>query len=189
MAEINLLQNTNNENTERRNQNLLNSSGIGLLVLLIVIYGLFFVLAAKAESDSKALVTEQSATQQEVATGQQYKQLINAQSKLKSVQGLLKVHTYWCEVLPNFNSDTLKTAKYSKFSANSDGSATITGSVPDFQNLAKLIQAYKIKDDKFVKDVKLVNVGLSSGVKNDITYTINVSFNKDVLAQYVDRCN
>lgn len=189
MAEINLLQNTNNQNTERKTQHILNTVGVIILLAVAGAYAALFVLTSKIESDSKKYADDQSSLQQKISTAPEYSELIDGQTKIKMIEGLLKNHTYWCAVLPHFAQETLKATKYSKFTANSDGSATITGSVPDFQNLAKLIQAYQFNNDKFVKDVKLVNVGLGSEQKNDIAYTVDVTFNKDVLANYTNKCN
>ncbi|MDB4939847.1 MAG: hypothetical protein JWO40_272 [Candidatus Doudnabacteria bacterium] len=189
MAEINLLQNTNNRNTERKTHNVVNTIGVIVLVVVIGLYGLFFVLTNKADADSKALADQQAQIQQKISTGTQYQQLVSAQTKLKSIESLLKTHTYWCEILPNLSADTLKSTTYGKFTANANGSATISGNVSNFQNLDKLIQGYQVNNDKFVKDVKLVSVSAGSGEKITTGYTLNVTFNQAVLAKYSNTCN
>ena len=84
-------------------------------------------------------------------------------------------------MIQRFSDATLKTATYKKFTANSDGSATITGNVPDFQNLDKLIKAFQLNDFQYIKDVKLVNVGLSEENKIGVSFTVNVTFNNTIL--------
>ncbi len=181
MAEINLLQNTNIESSEERLPKILNTSGIILLMLAIAGYILLWVGTSSAKNKTTELQSQQSAIQQKVQQSEDYPRLSNYQNKLKNLQLLLDKHLGWGTLIQKFSAATLKTATYKKFTANSDGSATITGNVPDFQNLDKLIKAFQLNDFQYIKDVKLVNVGLSEENKNGISFTVNVTFNNTLL--------
>lgn len=188
MPEINLLQNTNIANSERRVHRTLNMVGVILLIVVVAGYAALFFLAKSADTAVAAKNAQEQSIQQSLVTEAEYPDFINHQDKLNNIAILLKGHLSWCTILPDFEQVTLKNAKYAKFEANSDGSATISGTVPDFQNLAKLIQGYQYGQNKFVKEVKLINVGLSSEEKNEISYTLNVKFNNEILKQY-PTCN
>lgn len=189
MSEINLLQSNNDQYAKNQTNKVLNFISILLLVLVVVAYAALFFLVKNVEKSNVAYAEEKESIQQNIMGSVAYPQFVSHQVKLKNLEGLLKSHLGWCSILPSFGNVTLKTAVYNKFDANADGSATISGVVPDFQELAKLIQGFQHNDDQFVKDVKLVNVGLGSAEKNEIQYTINVTFNKEVLQKSVEKCN
>jgi len=181
MAEINLLQNTSIESSEERLPKILNTSGIILLLLVIAGYIFVWYGASTAKKTTAELQAQQASIQQKVQQSEDYPRLSNYQNKLKNLQLLLDKHLSWGTLIQRFSDATLKTATYKKFTANSDGSATITGNVPDFQNLDKLIKAFQLNDFQYIKDVKLVNVGLSEENKNGISFTVNVTFNNTIL--------
>jgi FlaG/FlaF family flagellin (archaellin) len=189
MSEINLLQNNVNQDTQKKNTRILNVIGVLLLVITIASYVGLFVLAKQAASSNTSYVSEKDNIQKSIMASSEYPKFVSHQDKLKNIDLLLKAHLGWCTILPSFSAVTLKNTTYNKFDANADGSATVSGTVPDFQNLAKLIQAYQYNEDQFVKDVKLVNVGIGSAETNSIQYTINITFNKEVLKKLADQCN
>ncbi len=160
-----------------------------MLIVVLAAYGALIFLTKSASSTSASETAEQAAIKQEVINSPEYPTFLAHQDKLKNLDLLLKNHLSWCTILPNFAQNTVKETKYTKFTANADGSTAITGTVPDFATLAKMIQAFQLNNGKFIKDVKLVNVGLSDGEKNEITYTINVTFNKSVLNNTPDTCS
>lgn len=181
MAEINLLQNTSIESSEERLPKILNTSGIILLIFVIAGYIFVWYGANTAKKTTAELQAQQASIQQKVQQSEDYPKLSNYQNKLKNLQLLLDKHLSWGTLIQKFSDATLKTATYKKFTANSDGSATITGNVPDFQNLDKLIKAFQLNDFQYIKDVKLVNVGLSEENKIGISFTVNVTFNNTIL--------
>ncbi|MHB8871007.1 MAG: hypothetical protein ACYC5G_00930 [Candidatus Doudnabacteria bacterium] len=181
MAEINLLQNTSIGSSEERLPKIMNVIGMLLLAFAIVAYVLLWVGTSSAKTKTAELQAQQASIQEKVQQSEDYPKLSNYQNKLKNVQLLLDKHLSWGTLIQRFSDATLKTATYKKFTANSDGSATITGTVPDFQNLDKLIKAFQLNEFQYIKDVKLVNVGLSEESKNGISFTVNVIFNNTIL--------
>ncbi len=181
MAEINLLQNTSIGSSEERLPKIMNVIGMLLLAFAIVAYVLLWVGTSSAKTKTAELQAQQASIQQKVQQSEDYPRLSNYQNKLKNLQLLLDKHLSWGTLIQRFSDATLKTATYKKFTANSDGSATITGNVPDFQNLDKLIKAFQLDEFQYIKDVKLVNVGLSEENKNGISFTVNVVFNNTIL--------
>ncbi len=190
MAEINLLQSSNNQHSERTVQKILNTVGVVLLVLVILGYGALFALAKQATNAAQSTLSQEETIKKSIVTKEEYPALLENQVKVKSVQSLIDSHLNWCMILPNLAETTLKATTLTKLSANSDGTATVSGTVNDFQTLAKAIQAFEQDQKQFIKDVKLVNVGKSSNSDTiSIAYTLIITFNNKVLSEYVNKCN
>jgi hypothetical protein len=184
MPDINLLQNTNiTEKDNTRLFRMLNVLGVILLVLAIAAFVGLFILTKSIESRAVTVADQKIQLEKEIKSKADYSILSKDQSKMNNLKIVLDQHLNWSEVLPKFAKATLKTANYTKFVANKDGSATITGTVPDFQNLDRLIQAYQLKEFDYIKDVSLANISLQTEGKNVITYILKVTFNKDILKQ------
>ncbi len=181
MAEINLLKNQVEEIKEKQAYKVMNKLGIGLLILVALAYVFFYFAAKQYDSQAQAIAQQQAELQLQIEQEQQYPGVIADQDKLKNLQILLDQHLSWGDLIQKFGDATLKTASYTKFTATSDGGATITGIVPDFQNLDKLIKGYQLNEFQYIKDVKLINIGLSDQQKNALNFTIKVTFNKDLL--------
>ncbi len=181
MAEINLLQNQEVEVKERLKSSVLNKIGIVLLVLVLAGYAAAYYFDAAASAQISTDKGQQSQVQQLIQQDQNYPALVSNQEKLTNLKILLDKHLSWGDLIKRFADATLKSATYTKFQANSEGGATITGTVPDFQSLDKLIKAYQLNDFNYIKDVKLINIGLSDKSQNGIQFTIKVTFNKDLL--------
>ncbi len=182
MADINLLQNVNVPNG--RSQKVFRSlTFLGRIVLLlsIVMFVLFFVLTLRTDAQLKKVSASRAEIEKKITEQASYKPLITSQEKAKNLNILLDQHLNWSEVLPEFGKLTLNSAAYSRFQANQDGTALITGTVPDFQALSKMMQAFQADQTKYINDVKLVNVALGSDEGTDITFTIKVTFNKEFL--------
>lgn len=181
MAEINLLKNQVEEIKEKQAYKVMNKLGVGLLILVVVAYIFFFFAAKSYDSQAQTIAQQQAALQMQIEQEKEYPGVIAHQDKLKNLQILLDKHLSWGDLIQKFGNATLKTATYTKFIATSDGGATITGIVPDFQSLDKLIKGYQLNQFQYIKDVKLINIGLSDQQKNALNFTIQVTFNKDLL--------
>ncbi len=182
MSEINLLQNQNYELEAKQTYTILNRVGIGLLVFMLLAYGAFYFIDQNIAAQAAQDLARKQQLQLTIQNDPNYAPLLSSQAKLKNLQLLLDKHLSWGDLLQKFGDAALKTATYSRFAANSEGGATITGVVPDFQNLDKLMKAYQLNDFQYIKDVKLVNVGLSKDEKSTgINFTIKVTFNKSLL--------
>ncbi len=185
MPEINLLESTKTQSaTIQQKSGMLNKIGIALLVLVLAAYGYLFYASNQMDAKIASVETDQQNVQTQIQRNPDYPQLLASQTKIGNLQILINSHLGWSQLLPKFTDATLQTATYAKFTATTDGDAIITGTVPDFQNLDKLIKGFQLPDFNYIKDVKLVNVGLSSDATNSITFTIDISFNKDILQAF-----
>ena len=181
MAEINLLQGSGYKHTDPNKFKLLNIIGVFLIILVILVYVLLWFLSGQAGKAIEQSNIEQTQIKTKIQEQSQYSKLVKSQSGLSNLKLLLNHHLAWSEVIPRFADATLKTASYSQFQANQGGSVLITGVVPDFQELDKLIKAYQLPDFPYIKDVKLMNIAVGSEDSNGITYTVKVTFNTDLL--------
>jgi hypothetical protein len=181
MAEINLLQNQETESKQRLTTNILNNIGIGLLVLVLAFYGTFYFLDKNVNAKMEANKAHQIEVQQQIKNDKEYPSLIRHQEKVSNLKILLDQHLSWGDLIQKFGDATLKTATYTKFLANAQGGATVTGIVPDFANLDKLMKAYQLNQFNYIKDVQLVNIALSDKDQNGIQFTLKLNFNKDML--------
>lgn len=181
MADINLLQPAQGPERSSASFSHLNALGVLILVLIIALYAYFTVAAALAQKNTNKALEEKNKIETEIKSQEEYATLLSNQDKLKNIQTLLDEHLDWSKFFPSFQEATLKTATYSKVSATSDGGAIISGTVPDFQNLDKLIKAFQLSDFDFINDVKLTSIALASGEKTGIDFSIKITFNKSIL--------
>ncbi len=183
MADINLLQNTNVPHDDGKKYRVLNMLGVVLLVLVVAAIAVVFFLSSKTQKHTDKINADSANITKDIQSQKDFIALSRNQDKLKEMATLLNAHLSWSQVIPKFSEATLKTSKYTKYVANLDGSATITGTVPDFQDLDKLIKGFQLPDFDYIKDVKLTNVALAAEDKNEITYTITVTFDKSKLLE------
>lgn len=181
MAEINLLQSNQSQGSASSTSSLLNKIGIGILVVVVLAYGFFLISSGSHAKNAAKLAQQKQAIEIQIEQAKEYPELVLYQNKLYNVKLLLQNHLLWSQILDKFAAATLKTAKFDKFIANADGTATISGFVPDFASLDKQIKAYQLNDFQYIKDVRLVNVGLSSGERIGIDFTLKVVFNTSLL--------
>ena len=184
MAEINLLQTAQpTADNAQRSSKILTIAGAVLLGLAIIASIALYFLNRSSAGQFSDLNNQQVQLQNQIAATPNYATLISDQQKVSNLKILLAEHLDWSQLLPKFFSATLGTATYSKFEAQADGSAVITGNVGSFVDLDKLIQAYQLADfNSYIKDVKLVNIGFSNDLnKPGITFTIKVTFNQSVI--------
>jgi hypothetical protein len=183
MADINLLQNVNVPNGRaQRAFHMLSYVGNTVLFFSIAMFVLFFALTFITNSKLEKVSASKAEIENKIKKQDNYTPLIMSQQRAKNLSLLLDQHLNWSDVLPKFSAVTLNTAAYNKFQANQDGSALITGTVPDFQALSKMMQAFQSDQQlKYIKDVKLVNVALGSADNTDITFSVKVTFDKEFL--------
>jgi hypothetical protein len=186
MSDINLLQSTKTAASQNdRLIRILNIAGISLLALAVIFSFVVFFGVKGAESNQANLAKQASDEQSSIQSVPAYPLLLADQTKVKNLKILLDKHLDWSTLLPDFFNVTLQSASYSKFLANKDGGATITGNVPDFQELDKLLQALQFDDGSgktYVNDVKLLNIGVSNDqAKQGVTFSIGVTFDKNLL--------
>ena len=188
MSDINLLQATKTEaDNSGRNYRVLNIIGIVLFVLAFGAAVIVYLAGSSAAKHKAALNDQVAQGRAGIESIQAYPILLSDQTKIKNLKLLLDHHVDWSRVLPAFFSVTLKSAAFTKFTGNNQGSVTIAGVVPNFQELDKLMQALQLEDatgQTFVNDVNLLNVGLSTdsdSTVNGVSFTINVTFDKTLL--------
>ena len=182
MADINLLQNVNVPNGRSQKAfRLLTYIGNIVLYFSIAMFVLFFALTFRTDAQLEKVSASKNEIESKIKQQANYKPLVTSQERARNLNLLLDQHLNWSDVLPQFSKLTLNTAAYNKFQANQDGTALITGTVPDFQALSKMMQAFQSDSTRYIKDVKLVNVALGSAEQTNITFSIKVTFDKEFL--------
>jgi|SRR5579872_1205983 len=184
MADINLLQSAQpSQNDPIRRAKIFTIVSAVIFGLALVIGIFIFFSNRSSDSQIQNLSTQKNDTINQIMANKDYGTLVVDQRKIKDLQTLLDKHLDWSKLLPKFFDATLTSASYSRFQAQSDGSALITGNVATFVDLDKLIQAYQLTDfSSYIKDVQLVNIGFSTDLnKPGITFTIKVIFNQDII--------
>jgi hypothetical protein len=182
MADINLLQSSNLPSSG--SQQLFKSLGVLgwiFLTLSAILFIGLFALNMSVTAKTKEVIASRIEVENKIKKQENYSPLVTRQEKAKNLRLLLDGHLLWSEVVPNFSRHTLNTATFTKFAANSDGTTNITGRVPSFEELSKMMKAFQADNNDYIKDVKLVNVALGSDGDNQITYTIKVTFNSEKL--------
>jgi hypothetical protein len=182
MADINLLQNSNLQSSgSQRLFKSLGAIGVTLLALSIVIYVGLFLLSLRTQAQTDEVVKARTEIENKIKQQENYTPLVTRQEKAKNLKTLLDNHLVWSDVVPNFAKYTLNTATFTKFAANVDGTTTISGTVPSFEELSKMMKAFQMGSNDYIKDVKLTSVALGSETDNNITYSIKVTFNSEKL--------
>lgn len=195
MAELNLLQTDNTQKAQASNlvNNSLNVLGVVVLAVVLVMSAILYINNRNLTKQIADASQQQNSTESNFQHQSGYAKLISSQQKLKDLQSLLKQHSDWSSIITKFASATLAnteldnkvtSAIYNKFSANSDGGVEISGTVGSFADLDRLIKGFELQDfDSFITDVRLTNVGTSKD-NNAVTFTLDISFNKDILNAY-----
>lgn len=179
MADINLLKNAAKDyGAENAIKRAINTLGVAVL-LLSVAFGVWLTYVSEsADKKIEELHKKQAQIQQEIKSDQSYDVIIKSQNKMKNLKLLLDSHIYWSSFFPAIFSVTTRSAAFEKLRVARDGSIVISGFVPDFQSLDKLMQAYQLNDSKsYIKDVKLTSIGIGSAKAGAINFTLSISFN------------
>lgn len=183
MANINLLKGTSHEEHTQNVYSGLNRFGVFVLVVAILAYGYlaYAVRGVVAETDQDNQKTQQVSDQ--IQKTDKYTELVNSQQKIQGVKTILDQHMQWSKFIQSMTNITLKTAFYKTFVAHDDGSAEITGTVPNFTQLDKLIKAYSLDQFNYIKNVQLTNVSLASDTDQNagVNFNLKVNFNQDLL--------
>ncbi len=191
MTQINLLH-TDSEQKTHAVYRTLNVLGIIILIVALGSFVFFYLGAQSLNSSVSKIAQSRSAAQSGLENSKEYPALLSAQQKLKNLQSLLSQHTNWSDLITKFADATLKSTTfsdgtttstiYNKFSATSDGTVQISGIIGSFTDLDRLIKGLELQDfNSYITNVSLTNVGTAE--KNSgITFTLAISFNKDILS-------
>ncbi len=192
MTQINLLHTDTGEHSRAAAYAVLNAIGIGLLVLVLAA-GIFFYFSNRSMQSKVAQESQsQASAKSSLETNKNYKGLVATQQKLKDLQVVLAQHTDWSDLVTQFAAATLKSTSFSdgattgsiyhSFRAASDGTVEISGTVGSFADLDRLIKGFELADfNSYITNVSLTSVGTAEE-KKGVTFTIDVSFNKDILS-------
>jgi len=187
MADINLLQASQpNEKQSVRWMRYFNITSYVILGLAVIGAGAAYFITNKSSQQKYQLISQMNDQVSAIQNLKDYQTLIASQVKVANLNYLLNSHVDWTQVLPKFFAATYKGTSFNRFSVNDqDGSdiVSISGTVPSFVDLDKMIQGFQLADfNSYIRDVKLVNVGLSAaGDHPGISFSMNITFNRDLL--------
>ncbi len=184
MPEINLLQGSGRTTSSGSVTRVtLNIIGIVLVLAVAIGGGYFHLQVKKVSADDAATVAQQSSVEQSVASDKNHENFLASQATLAATTQLFGDHLGWASLIPDFSDATLKTASFNSFQATANGGLNVSGTVPTFNDLDKMMQGFQLQSfSTLVSSVSLLNIGLDhSAAGNRVAFTVHVQFNPATL--------
>ncbi len=157
-------------------------SVIFLLILLGWGYLFFKVRADKNELEKTEAQVE--AVQKEILAMPTWREVIVRQGQIRAAEDLLAGQEIWSRLLPELARVTLKSASYISFSADANGVARMSVTVPSYKEFDQFLQVFDLPQfsSNFsritVSSVGKYQQGDTQSVKFDIAAKYNQSFLK-----------
>lgn len=161
MAEINLLgsSQTNKSQGIAPFIPLFNRLFVGLLVLVIALYGWFWYREGKIDDQSAQINDQVNAAQQKLMNDPSRNELLTRQGQIQDLTRLARNHFYWSILLQELPKMDLKTAQLLAFNANSQGVATMVVSVTSYADLDRFLQVFdKASVNQTFSDIQIKSV-------------------------------
>lgn len=161
MAEINLLgsSQTNKSQGIAPFIPLFNRLFVGLLVLVIALYGWFWYREGKIDDQSAQINDQVNAAQQKLMNNPSRNELLTRQGQIQDLTRLARNHFYWSILLQELPKMDLKTAQLLAFNANSQGVATMVVSVTSYADLDRFLQVFdKASVNQTFSDIQIKSV-------------------------------
>ena len=155
---------------------------IFLLILLGWGYLFFKVRADKNELERTEAQVE--AVQKEILAMPTWREVIVRQGQIRAAEDLLAGQEIWSRLLPELARVTLKSASYISFSADANGVARMSVTVPSYKEFDQFLQVFDLPQfsSNFsritVSSVGKYQQGDTQSVKFDIAAQYNSSFLK-----------
>lgn len=183
MAQINLLK----QQKESTSDILQTVTSISVKVLafallaVVVYYGyLYFNARAKTKkiSDIQATI---AAEQKDLGDPAERSKLFTRQQQLQELMKLVSSHPYWSSLLPVLAKSTLNSANYMKIQALTDGTLSLSVTVPSNEDLDKYLQVFDLPQfynnfyDIRIGSISKTQVGNTLMTQFDVTMKFNTA--------------
>ena len=185
MAEINLLQNQLKGDSNLRLKKYIGlTHGLLFSVLILAILaslGLYVWNKLSVKSEKEALSkVEQRKVDLEANLTEKRNSVVRAQARLTHLNTLLDGKVYWTNFLTLINSAAISSVQFRQLDGADEGTAVISGTVPDLPTLALLTQ--RLNELEGVSQVVLNSSALSeSTLKPSYSFTLTLFFNPEIL--------
>jgi hypothetical protein len=187
VAQINLLkQNTTNSfDFSRSIPKILVRLFLVVLLCLLGYYGWLYFQVKKIDSDTIALNAKMAGEVSLALGTTDRNELLTRQLQIKTLSGLISSHLYWSQILKPLADATLQTATYTSIETLDDGTLSISGSVPSYEELEKYLQAFNLSDVyQNFSDVLLggyvKNIGKTPDSSN-VNFQVIIKYNPDLI--------
>ena len=183
MAQINLLK----QQKESTSDILQTVTSISVKVLafallaVVMYYGyLYFNARAKTKkiSDIQATI---AAEQKDLGDPAERSKLFTRQQQLQELMKLVSSHPYWSSLLPVLAKSTLNSANYMKIQALTDGTLSLSVTVPSNEDLDKYLQVFDLPQfynnfyDIRIGSISKTQVGNTLMTQFDVTMKFNTA--------------
>jgi hypothetical protein len=115
-----------------------------ILVLLVLYYGWTVVSYGQVESQIAKTQTQINNDRAAAMSLADRNEVLTRQLQLQTQASLISNHIYFSQLFPELARVTLKTASYSSLQAVSDGTMTLTATVPTVDDLDKYLQIFDL---------------------------------------------
>lgn len=184
MPQINLLKQTHSTTNYADKLPGILVKVFGLILLLVVGYYVSLIMRVSSLSKRADELNRQIATmQQHIAEFTRKPELVTRQGQLKELNALIQNHIYWNSFLPELARVTLVTASYNGLDALSDGTMTLSSSVPTYAELDKYLQVFDRPEfNANFSDLKISGVNqMQDGDSASIAFRLSMKFNTAML--------
>lgn len=184
MAEINLLkQSAPKTSLVEYLPSFLTKFFVGVLLALVVYYGWVYVQGRSVAAETEKVQSEIAKEQQAISQKPRRDELITRQGQLSELERILEAHQLWSRLLPELGRVTLKTATYSTIKALSDGTMSVTVTVPSTADLDKFLQVFD--DPRLSQNFSNLKVGSVTSVQKGgvlvTSFDVRMKFNPGLL--------
>jgi len=151
------------------------------LLAVVVYYGyLYFNARAKTKkiSDIQATI---AAEQKDLGDPAERSKLFTRQQQLQELMKLVSSHPYWSSLLPVLAKSTLNSANYMKIQALTDGTLSLSVTVPSNEDLDKYLQVFDLPQfynnfyDIRIGSISKTQVGNTLMTQFDVTMKFNTA--------------
>jgi|SRR3989344_1943790 len=177
MPEINLLQNESSDSVSfapKKPKKIGLFFAIFLFILALLAYGFLFLQARQVEK--KIGEAEQQISQVDArleTTKEERLKAISFQARLNNLHILLDVHLFWSKVFAELESFTYIPARITSLQASElTGIASITGTVPSYTDLAKLMLGFDQSEN--VSEVRYISSGPADEIGSSYSFSLEI---------------
>jgi len=151
------------------------------LLAVVMYYGyLYFNARAKTKkiSDIQATI---AAEQKDLGDPAERSKLFTRQQQLQELMKLVSSHPYWSSLLPVLAKSTLNSANYMKIQALTDGTLSLSVTVPSNEDLDKYLQVFDLPQfynnfyDIRIGSISKTQVGNTLMTQFDVTMKFNTA--------------
>lgn len=161
MAQINLLKRTTADASGSWNT----IANILVKVLVLAVLGMAgyfaytYISVGRVAKNQDTLEQSISKLKIEISSNKDRNEIVMRQAQLSELDAIITSHVYWTEVIPEFAKATLRSATINAFKAVSDGTISISLTVPDVAEMDKFFQIFDLATyNKYFSDVRVSGI-------------------------------